>query len=111
KKQEIETVDGVVIDLMNVPTMYMTAIDTILGAQAQHVVVESDRVARNIIQWLKDKRKGRATFLPLASIEKRGIPAGVLQKVVGEEGYIGLASELVQVEERYKLVVDHLMGN
>src|SRR5699024_6323865 len=111
QKGKIDSIEGVVIDLMDVPTIYMTAIDTILGAQAQHVVVKTDAVARNIIQWLKKENKGRATFLPLGSIEKRGIPSTVIQKIETEEGYVGIASNLVKVHDHYRIVVDHLMGN
>ena len=111
QKGKIDSIEGVVIDLIDVPTTYMTAIDTILGAQAQHVVVKTDAVARNIIQWLKKENKGRATFLPLGSIEKRGIPSTVIQKIETEDGYVGIASNLVKVHDHYRIVVDHLMGN
>lgn len=104
-------VEGVVLDLMEVPTKFMTAIDTILGAQAQHVVVADDRAAREVITWLKSENKGRATFLPLKSIERRTIPASLVEQIRKEAGFIGIASELVGSEANYRLVMEHLMGN
>ena len=111
KSNHVENIEGVVIDLIDVPTQLITAIDTVLGAQAQYIVVPDDETARNAIQWLKRENKGRATFLPLQSIERRTVPASLKESIQHYEGFIGIASELVQVEERYKVVVEHLMGN
>src|SRR5699024_10902472 len=104
-------VEGVVLDLMDVPTNFMTAIDTILGAQAQHVVVQDDKAAREVIEWLKRENKGRATFLPLQSIEKRTIPENIVKQITNERGFIGIASELISTQDKYRLVLEHLMGN
>lgn len=104
-------VEGVVLDLMDVPTKFMTAIDTILGAQAQHVVVQDDKAAREVIEWLKQENKGRATFLPLRSIERRSIPTNIVKQITNEAGFIGIASELISTADNYRLVMEHLMGN
>src|SRR5699024_12194294 len=59
---DIQNVLGAVIDLIQVPNRYMTAMETVLGAQAQYIVVEDDQAARNGIKWLKQENKeiGRA---------------------------------------------------
>ena len=89
----------------------MTAIDTILGAQAQYVVVPNDKVAREIIQWLKKENKGRATFLPIESIESRTIPNTLIKKLEQQPGFIGIASDIVKTKEKFVKVIEHLMGN
>lgn len=111
KEERLQGIEGAVVDLINVPTKYMTAIDTILGAQSQYIVVPNDLVARNVIQWLKKENKGRATFLPLESIVSRKIPQQIVHSVEQYEGFLGVADQLVQVDEKYKKVVEHLMGN
>lgn len=111
KVSRLQQIHGVVLDLMDVPTDYMTAIDTVLGAQAQYVVVPSDQVARETIQWLKKENKGRATFLPLQSIAARLIPSTLLTEVREVDGFIGVASDLVQTDSSYHLVAQHLLGN
>ena len=110
-KGVLPNIIGAVIDLIEVPTNYMVAIDTILGGQAQYVVVPNDETARRTINWLKQENKGRATFLPLQSIVPRYLPISLRQVVEQEPGYIGIASELVQIDAKYKKVADHLMGN
>ncbi|MEI3606670.1 chromosome segregation protein SMC [Pseudogracilibacillus sp. SE30717A] len=111
KEDVLTEIHGAVVDLIDVPTDYMTAIDTILGAQAQYIVVPNDEVARNVIHWLKKENKGRATFLPLESIEARQIPASICTQLDKQQGFIGIASNLVKVEPEFQKVVEHLMGN
>src|SRR5690625_1652594 len=110
-ENRIQHIYGVVLDLIHVPEKYITVIDTVLGAQAQYVVVPNDKVARTTIQWLKKENKGRATFLPLESIKSRTIPEAVIQSLLNDQGFIGVASDLIQIEKRFKIVSEHLMGN
>ena len=111
KENKLANIHGAVIDLIDVPTDYTTAIDTILGAQAQYVVVPDDEVARSVIHWLKRENKGRATFLPLESIEARQVPPFIVSQLNQQHGFIGIASSLVKVEPKYQKVTEHLMGN
>src|SRR5690625_3096694 len=111
KENRLQHIFGVVLDLIHVPEKYLTAIDTVLGGQAQYIVVPDDQVARTTIQWLKKENKGRATFLPLESIKSRTIPEPILHALKDEQGFIGIASDLVQVEKHFKKVTEHLMGN
>lgn len=111
KRGVIANIDGSVLDLIDVPEKYITAIDTILGAQVQHIVVQNDVIARETIQWLKQENKGRATFLPLESIEARMIPKQTLSKIEGHQGFLGIAADLIQANDKYEKVLLHLMGN
>jgi len=111
KRGILHGIIGPVIDVIDVPSRYMIAIDTILGAQAQYVVVPNDDTARMTIEWLKKENKGRATFLPLQSIVARFLPNNVRTHIENEHGFIGVANELVDVKSEYKQVADHLMGN
>ncbi len=61
-KQQLTGVVGAVAELIEVPEEYTVAIETALGASAQHVVVETERDARAAITYLKQNRGGRATF-------------------------------------------------
>src|SRR5690625_4745222 len=91
KNNRLHDIYGAVIDLIDVPEEYLTAIDTILGGQAQYVVVPNDGVARQVIHWLKKENKGRATFLPLHSIEPRTLPSSIMNQVKQQKGFIGIA--------------------
>ncbi|MFC3040301.1 chromosome segregation protein SMC [Virgibacillus xinjiangensis] len=109
--QTLHGIHGAVIELANVPKDYITAIETVLGGQAQHIVVTDNKAARNAINWLKKMKQGRATFLPLGSIQARFVTRDMLAKVRSHSGFVGVASDLVSMENTYKIVADHLMGH
>ncbi|TXL67653.1 chromosome segregation protein SMC [Cerasibacillus terrae] len=111
KNNQLDGIHGAVIDLMSIPDKFVYAMETALGAQAQHIVTTNDEKARQAIQWLKKTNNGRATFLPLQSIKRRFIPTSILEQVKNHPGYIGVASELVETDETYQIVVDYLMGH
>ncbi|HEY4600155.1 MAG TPA: chromosome segregation protein SMC [Cerasibacillus sp.] len=111
KKGNLKEIHGPVIDLISIPQQYTYAIETILGGQAQHIVTTDDIAARGAIQWLKETNNGRATFLPLQSIQERFIPNHLRQLAEAHSGYIGIASELVQTTEPFQKIIGHLMGH
>ncbi|MUK89944.1 chromosome segregation protein SMC [Ornithinibacillus sp. L9] len=111
EERVLEDIHGAVIELVDVPKDYITAIETVLGGQAQHIIVENDQSARSAISWLKQTNNGRATFLPLASIQPRFIIHDSLMKIKSHPGFIGVASELVSTTDKYKRAIDHLMGH
>lgn len=109
EENKLSGIHGAVIELIDVPKQYITAIETVLGGQAQHVITTDDQMARQAIDWLKKTNGGRATFLPLGSIQPRFVPKEVLAKVDGHNGFIGIAADLVMSE--FHKVVKHLMGH
>ncbi|MGP4106953.1 chromosome segregation protein SMC [Virgibacillus sp. L01] len=111
EERKLDGISGAVIELVDVPKTYITAIETVLGAQAQHVVVNDDTAARDAISWLKKTSSGRATFLPLSSIKARFVPKEVLSKVDNHAGFIGVAANLVSAQDDFQKAVNHLMGH
>src|SRR5699024_12342673 len=77
---------------------------TVLGGQAQNIVVQNDATARKAITWLKKTNRGRATFLPIESLRPRYITKGILSKLVQHPGYLGIAADVVSTKEEYQVV-------
>lgn len=111
KNKEQFNIFGTVFDLINVPHTYVTAIDTVLGAQAQYVVLQSEKNARDAIHWLKKENKGRATFLPLNAIETRLLSHQLYENIKDVKGFIGIASQLIEIDDQLQTIADHLLGN
>ena len=111
KKGQLTNIHGAIIDLIQVPKQYITAIETVLGGQAQHVVVEHEQAAREAITWLKQTNNGRATFLPLDVLQPRFIPADLIRQVDQHDGYVGVAAALVDVDNSYVKAIQHVMGH
>ena len=108
KKEQEKGLLGVVADLIKVDKAYEIAVETALGGSIQNIVTDNEETAKRMITFLKQNKFGRATFLPLTSINGT---AGIRQnEALQEEGVIGLANTLVKVEEIYRGLADHLLG-
>ncbi len=99
---------GVVSDLIQVDKKYETAIETALGGNIQNIVTEDEETAKEMIAFLKQNRFGRATFLPLTSVNGKGNFKN--PDALKEKGVIGLANTLVKTEARYEGVTAYLLG-
>lgn len=109
--RQLTNIHGAVIELMDIPKKYLRAMESVLGGQAQHIVVDDDQAARQAIVWLKKTNSGRATFLPLASIQERFVTRGVLTDIENHPGFIGVAASLIDTYPDYQRAVKHLMGH
>ena len=108
QKDRISGIRGVVADLIQVNKEYEIAIETALGGSIQNIVTDNEQTAKRMIEYLKKNRFGRATFLPLNSINTRG---EFSQKdALKEAGVIGLASDLVTTEKEYTGLTRYLLG-
>lgn len=107
----IAGVHGAVAELIRVPQRIETAVETALGGALQHIVMEDERTARTAIAFLKQQQLGRATFLPLDVIKGRSLPESDKRTVGAAEGFVGVAAELVDCDDRYRSIVDNLLGN
>ena len=108
QKKEGSGILGVVADLLKVEKNYEIAIETALGGSIQNIVTDHDQTAKRMIQYLKNNRLGRATFLPLNSI--RGNQIFQRENVLKETGVIGVAHTLVKTEERFVPLAKYLLG-
>ena len=101
-------VHGVVADLIATKKEYETAIETALGGSIQNIVTDSETTAKQLIEYLKKNRYGRATFLPLDSVGRNGSFGP--KEALREPGALGLASQLVEADSRYAGLVEYLLG-
>ncbi len=98
---------GPVSSLIKTENRYSTAVEIALGAAIQNIVVQDEGAAKRAIALLKERGAGRATFLPLTNIRAHPIKeSGMAER----GGYVGLASELVQCDDRYREVIASLLG-
>jgi len=102
---------GVVSELLEVPDKYTKAIETVLGGQLQQLVTQNDQDARQIIQYLTKQRAGRVTLLPLSRIHAKQVSAKVQHELENLEGVEGIAADLVQTSDKWRLVKQFLLGN
>ncbi|MDD5934689.1 MAG: chromosome segregation protein SMC, partial [Clostridiales bacterium] len=107
QKDHQKGVLGVVADLIKVEKKYETAVETALGGSIQNIVTDTEETAKALIEYLKKNKFGRATFLPLTSIQPNKLTN---QDVLKENGVIGVASSLITVDERFNNLAQYLLG-
>ena len=108
QKEQNKGLLGVVSDLIQVEKKYEVAIETALGGNIQNIVTEDEETAKKMISFLKENRLGRATFLPLTSVDGKGNFKNM--DALKEPGVIGLANTLVKTEAKYEGVTAYLLG-
>ena len=108
QKNYVPGIRGVVADIIHVEKNYEIAIETALGGSIQNIVTDNEQTAKQMIEFLKKNRYGRATFLPLNSISSRG--EFNQRGALNEPGAIGLASGLVTAEKEYDGLIGYLLG-
>ncbi len=99
-------ITGTVAQVLNVPKEYELAVEVALGNSLQHLITDNEAVAQEAVEWLKRNEKGRVTFLPLTTVKgtnpQDGVPRG--------KNVIGRMSELVQNDQKYKGIIEFLLG-
>ncbi len=107
--QNDPNVCGVVAQLMQAPKELEAALDAVLGGSLQNIVTTDDVTAKKLIEYLKRSESGRATFLPLSNVRSYTLSSEE-RRVLSMPGCLGVASELVTYDQRYRPVMENLLG-
>ncbi|WP_394120553.1 chromosome segregation protein SMC [Planococcus donghaensis] len=111
EKGHLAGIRGAVAEIAKVEKNYAKAIETALGASSQHIITENEQHAREAIDFLRKKRAGRSTFLPMTVMKARKIPEHTLAAVSQHPSYINMAFELVEYDPQYGMIIENLLGN
>ena len=98
---------GAVAELIEVPKAYLTAAEAALGGAQQNIVTRDAETAKGAIEYLKRRKTGRATFLPLSTLTVRSAPDETARHLSGVIGYM---NKVVGAAAEYKKVVDFLLS-
>ncbi|MCR5669390.1 MAG: chromosome segregation protein SMC [Butyrivibrio sp.] len=108
RKDDTKGIIGVVADIIKTQPKYETAIEVALGGNIQNIVTDDEETAKKMIRYLKDTKAGRATFLPLTSLDNP--PELKAKEALNEPGVLGMADELVDTEPEYRSVAKAMLG-
>ncbi len=117
KAGRIRNKDGRVCDkiyapvsmLISVRREYATAVETSLGAAMQNIVVENEAAAKAAMNCLKKNNAGRCTFYPISTIKPQYLSYNT-QELSKTDGFVGIASELVECDDKFADIVKNLLG-
>ena len=102
-------IKGVIGNIISVDEKYQTAIEIALGGSIQNIVTKDEDDAKVLINYLKESKLGRATFLPISAVKPRSLSASD-KKHFSSNGCFGVASDLVKTDVVYKPVIESLLG-
>ena len=103
----LRNIHGPVSRLIRTEDSYTVAIEIALGAAMQQIVVGTEQDGKAAIGYLKRTGGGRATFLPMSNIQGRSLQETGLENC---RGFVGIASELTASDEKYRGIVENLLG-
>lgn len=102
RRGTLNGIHGPLSQLITVPDKYSVAIETALGGAVQFLVVDNENHAKQAIQYLKNTRGGRATFLPISAIRGKTLQENGLDDCFG---YIDIAANLVKADKKYADII------
>ena len=95
-------------DIIKVSERFERAIEIAMGSSISNIVTRDEVIAKNLINHLKSSKIGRATFMPINIVKGKNVV--VDRAVMDAKGYIGVASELIEFEGKFKGVIDQVLG-
>lgn len=98
----------VVGEIFKVDKKFEVAVEIALGAGISNVITENDKIAKDLINYLKSNKLGRATFLPLNNI--RGNKINLDNSIKSMPGYLGIASDVITYPEKYEKAINNMLG-
>ncbi len=101
---------GPLASLIKVEQKYEKAIDTALASNLQNIVVKSEKTASELIEILRREHLGRATFLPIDAINARPVERTIINQAEKINGFISLASDLVEIEQDLSICLTYRLG-
>lgn len=110
RDNRLRGIRGLVGEIIKVPAGLETAIDTAIGRGLENVIIDKAEQAREAIEWLKTRKSGRLTFIPLDILRVQKVPQAVREHWAGDKSVLGLASELVEYADTYTRAAEYLLG-
>jgi len=103
-------IHGTVAGLIKIPKEYATAVEIAGGNRLQNIIVKDTKIATNCINYLKSRKIGRATFLPLNRIKPRTLKKDQ-KSLLKTPGVIGLLSDLIKFDKKHSSAVNYIFGD
>lgn len=107
----IDNVHDVVGNIISADNDYLNMLNVAIQSVQNYIVVDDEDTAKRCISLLKEKKSGRATFLPISVIKPKKVDEVILDKIKGDESFVGVASDLVTYNTIYSNIVSNLLGN
>lgn len=108
---KLKGVHNVISKLVSIDDKYALSLEVSLGGAKDYVVVDSPKVAKDCISYLKDNNLGRVTFYPIDVIKPRYVDDDTKSVLNSMDGFIGVLADFVSYSSLYKNIIYNQLGN
>lgn len=108
---KLKGVHNVISNLISIDDKYALSLEVSLSGAKDYVVVDSPKVAKDCISYLKDNNLGRVTFYPIDVIKPRYVDDDTKSVLNSMDGFIGVLADFVSYSSLYKNIVYNQLGN
>lgn len=98
-------------NILNIDSKYSKALEVITVSNRNFIIVDNPNDAKEAINFLKNNNLGRATFFPLSVIKPKGVDYETIDILEKDIDYLGILSDFVKYNEKYRNVVLNQLGN
>lgn len=106
----LDKVHDVIGNLITTDDKYLNMLNVAIQSVQNYIVVDDEDTAKKCISLLREKKSGRATFLPISVIKPKKVDEVILDKIKNDESFVGIASELVNYSNIYFDIMSNLLG-
>lgn len=107
----LEGIVDIIGNVIQVDEKYSASISIALSSNVNNVIVDNPSSAKKAIKYLQEQNIGRATFFPIDVIKARYVDPDTIEEVSKLDGFINIASKIVQFDKKYKNIVENQLGN
>lgn len=97
-------------NVLEIDSLYIKALDVAINSSKNFIITEDEESSKKAINYLKDNHLGRATFFPLSVIKSRYIDDEVLTLLKQDSSFIGVLSDLVRYDCKFKNIILNQLG-
>ncbi len=98
-------------NILSIDTKYHRALEVNIINSKNFIITDDEESAKEAINFLKNNSLGRATFFPLSVIKPKGVDYEILDLIEDDKDYLGILSDFVIYDEKYRNIVLNLLGN
>ena len=99
--------EGVLSELISVDSKYQVAIEMALGAALQNIVTNNEQDAKKLVEYLRENKLGRASFLPITAVKGKRLEKFQKGKLSSD---VVIASDIVKTDKKYEQIILSLLG-
>lgn len=110
KSTSLTGIHNTIGNILSIEDKYTKALNIAIASNKNFIITADEDSAKKAINYLKDNRLGRATFFPLTVIKERYVDYENLNKLKSSNDFIGILSDLVTYNKKYKNIVENQLG-